>query len=133
MEGSLTPRKLFYLWAPVFFYAAFIFFLSSFSFHFALFQKVEKNNTDKLGHAVEYSILGFLLARALWRHSIFWRSAGRVFGAVLVLGVLYGASDEYHQSFVPYRNRNAADLAADAAGVMIGAVIWIKKQTKTYA
>ena len=133
MEGSLTPRKLFYLWAPVVFYAAFIFFMSSFSLQFLLFQKVEKNHGDKLVHVVEYSVLGFLLARALWRHSIFLRSAWRVFLGVLLLGVLYGASDEFHQRFVPNRDSSAADLAADAAGVVLGNVIWIKKQTKLYA
>ena len=133
MEDSLTPRKLFYLWAPVFFYGTLIFFLSSFPFHFSLFQKAEKNHADKLVHVVEYGVLGFLLARALWRHGIFWRSAGRIFGVVLVLGALYGASDEVHQRFVPYRDCSAADLATDAAGVMLGTVLWIKKQTRLYA
>ena len=133
MEGSLTPRKLFNLWAPVVFYAVFIFFMSSFSLQFLLFQKVEKNPGDKLTHVVEYGVLGLLLARALWRHNIFRRSARRVFLAALVLGVFYAASDEFHQRFVPYRDCSAADLAADAAGVMFGTVIWIRKQTKLYA
>ena len=117
-------QKLAYLWAPVIFYAAFIFFWSSFSFHFTLFEKVEKNNTDKLVHVVEYGVLGSLLARAL---------RGRFFWTAILIGVLYGALDEFHQQFVPYRDSSVFDLTADAVGVMLGAWIWTKKQNKVYA
>jgi VanZ family protein len=36
------------------------------------------------------------------------------------IGVLYGVSDEWHQSFVAGRNPSAADLAADVAGIVLG-------------
>ena len=133
MDGSLQPRKLFYLWVPVIFYGVFVFFMSSFSFHFSLFQTAEKNNGDKLAHVVEYSVLGFLLARALWHHSIFWRSARRVFWAALILGALYGVSDEFHQRFVPERDSSVFDLTADSLGVALGAWICIRKKKKSYA
>ena len=133
MHGPLRPYKLAYLWAPVIFYMAFIFFMSSFSFHFALFQKVEKSNTDKLVHVVEYSVLGLLLARALCRHTFFLDSARRVFWAALLIGALYGATDEFHQRFVPERDSSAVDLMADSVGAALGAWVWTKKQNNVYA
>ena len=130
-KPPVRNQKIFYLWAPVFFYAAFIFFLSSFSFHFALFQQAEKNHVDKLAHIVEYTLFGFLLGRALWRHSPFWGSAKRVLGMALLVGALYAASDEWHQRFVPERDSSAQDFAADAVGVALGAWLWIKKTGST--
>ena len=51
-----------------------------------------------------------------WR----WR---RVAGASLlgafVIAVLYGVSDEFHQSFVPGRTPDAADVLADAVGAAL--------------
>ena len=65
---------------------------------------------DKLAHALEYGLLGFLLARGLGR----WEGA-------VALAVLYGLSDELHQSLVPGREAAAGDLLADAVGALIGA------------
>src|SRR3989338_4697888 len=129
------PRlaKLKYLWAPVIFYLALIFFLSSFSFRVPWFEKSQKIHGDWLGHVVEYSLFGFLLARALWRHSRFWRAGRRVFLTVLMIGALYGAIDEFHQSFVPNRDPSVYDLMADTTGVALGAWFWIKKQNRVYA
>lgn len=39
---------------------------------------------------------------------------------VIAIGIIYGVSDEWHQSFVPGRNPSAADLLADTMGVLIG-------------
>ncbi len=39
----------------------------------------------------------------------------------LLLTVLYGLSDEFHQSFVPARDASARDLIADAVGALLGA------------
>ncbi len=37
-----------------------------------------------------------------------------------VITVLYGATDEFHQSFVPMRDASVRDLIADAAGAFFG-------------
>ena len=63
----------------------------------------------KLAHTTEYAILGLLLLRA----------TGRAWLAVVV-GVLYAASDEFHQHFVSGRHGSPVDVAIDAAGVLIG-------------
>ena len=40
--------------------------------------------------------------------------------AALLFGMLYGASDEVHQLFVPLRSFSAADWLADICGVCLG-------------
>jgi VanZ family protein len=71
---------------------------------------------DKLAHAVEYGVFGLLLARACG-----WR---RAWLAVLI-GVLYGVSDEFHQSFVPKRSGNdLGDMTADAVGSALGVGVY---------
>ena len=65
-------------------------------------------------HLVVYGILGALLARGR-------RLQGHIPHAVLILaGALYGASDEWHQSFVPGRQVSALDWVADLCGVAAG-------------
>ncbi|HEX9594323.1 MAG TPA: VanZ family protein [bacterium] len=66
---------------------------------------------DKICHGVEYAGFTTTLAMAL--------AAG---GSPLVLtraaslAILCGLSDEYHQRFVPGRDSDLADVAADAVG-----------------
>jgi VanZ family protein len=74
---------------------------------------------DKAAHFGAYALLGFLLARGA--------AASRLGpGWVLAIGLLYGASDEYHQSFVPGRSVEAGDWVADALGVAAG--LWIHRK-----
>lgn len=69
---------------------------------------------DKVTHAIEYAGLGFLL----------WKALGSAIRAFLV-GALYGASDEFHQWFVPGREAGVPDWIADLFGVSIGIVVAI--------
>jgi VanZ family protein len=69
----------------------------------------------KSGHVIEYFILGLLLFRAFRGSSIAswnWRWS---FFAVIVV-VLWAASDEWHQSFIPTRTASIVDVAIDTAG-----------------
>ena len=62
-----------------------------------------------------YGVLGATLA---WGHDT---SGKRISHVLLILaGLLYGMSDEWHQSFVPGRNPSAGDLAADGVGTLLG-------------
>jgi VanZ family protein len=63
----------------------------------------------KIAHFCEYAILGFLLVRATRREPV-----------AFALGVLYAASDEIHQHFVPGRHAAVRDVAIDSAGVLVG-------------
>jgi VanZ family protein len=43
---------------------------------------------------------------------------------LLLIGVGYGALDEWHQSFVPGRELSAGDWVADSTGVMLGLLLF---------
>ncbi len=70
---------------------------------------------DKLVHLALYGVLGATLA---WGK----RKSGTKIPhwALIGLGMLYGAVDELHQSFVPNRVPSVSDLVADAIGVLAG-------------
>ena len=71
----------------------------------------------KLGHILLFGALGFCLRICLES----WFS-GRRFLTLwsLLIGILYGASDELHQSFVPARSAEVHDVFVDAIGVVLG-------------
>lgn len=73
---------------------------------------------DKLLHVVAYAVLGALIWRALSRTSPKWWQIG----ATVALATAYGLSDESHQYYVPGREFDMWDLAADALGSAIAAV-----------
>ena len=70
---------------------------------------------DKLVHISLYAVLGATLA---WGKR---KSGTRLPHWVLIaVGIAYGAADELHQRFTPGRIPSAADLLADAVGVVVG-------------
>jgi VanZ family protein len=106
-----------FLWGPVILQMAVIFGASSLSDPGPL----PGGMSDKGGHLIGYVILSVFLLRALSGG----RMAGVTWRAVLlsiVATTLYGASDEFHQSFVPGRSPDVFDLMADAGGACIGAL-----------
>jgi len=77
--------------------------------------------SDKIAHAGWFFLLGLLAYRAA-RNGEGWPRRRTTF--VLVLGaLLWGISDEAHQFFVPGRDVEAADVAADVAGAAVAAVV----------
>lgn len=102
----------FFYWGPFLLYATLILTLSSMS------QPVAAPEvSDKWLHAGEYSLFALLLQRALSKNipaPISWKEAG----AVCVAGGLFGATDEYYQSFVPGRVSSIYDWYADVAGIL---------------
>jgi VanZ family protein len=116
--SARAPASRLRLWAPVIVWAALIFVLSSISQPPALPSGI----TDTHGHFVQYGVLAGFVLRALSRGA--WRgvTAATVVGAA-ALATLYGASDEFHQSFVPLRDSSWLDLAADAIGAGAAAAL----------
>ncbi len=114
-------------WLAVLCYMALIFLLSSFS-PSPFFRQVSKYHTDWLVHSVEYGVLGALLIRAMTLnfHASVWLPA-----AALLVGALYAASDEWHQSFVPLRDASVYDWVADAIGLVAGIAL-VKKKLKPF-
>lgn len=71
-----------------------------------------------LAHMVEYAILGALIFAALRPYRA--GAALPLAFAAWAFAVLYGMSDEFHQSFVPNRDANWMDVGFDALGAAVG-------------
>ena len=69
-------------------------------------------------HVVEYMVFGALAFRALRRVSAAPTTLVAV--SAWALSVLYGMSDEFHQSFVPNRDASWIDVGFDATGAALG-------------
>lgn len=76
---------------------------------------------DKLAHASWFFLLGLLAWRAA-REAEGW-SRRRAAVVLLAGALLWGISDEAHQSFVPGRDVEAADVGADVAGAAAAAAV----------
>ena len=102
-------------WGPAALWAAVLFLLSELQERGGFVP----DGADKLVHGGLYLILG--LSLALGKR----RTGSGVPGLLLLLmGVGYGALDEWHQSFVPGRHSSMGDWVADSAGVMLGLVLF---------
>jgi VanZ family protein len=75
--------------------------------------------SDKLAHMAVYGLLGLLVVRALSDGRLAQVSWGRA-AAALGISLLYGLSDEWHQSMVPGRHSELMDVVADAVGAAAG-------------
>ena len=76
----------------------------------------------KLGHLLEYAVLSGLLWWAL--KVSFQLRPSRLYIWAFLLSLLYAASDEVHQAFVPGRTATFFDLGLDALGMLaiLGAI-----------
>ena len=106
-------------WLPVFLWASVIFALSSIQqitvAEFFLWDFAAK----KVAHLTEYAVL----------YALFLRATEKNWVLSFVLTMIYAATDEIHQSFVPGRNAAVYDLAFDFSGAAISAyVIWKLEQ-----
>ncbi len=120
--SSSRFRPLLY-WLPALAWMALIFVLSSQSG----LRVSEDAAVDKpfriTGHLLAFAGLAALLLFALSRGG-----RPRWHHVVIALGitVLYGVSDEWHQSFVPDRTGRVDDLVVDTIGATIGlAIAWV--------
>src|SRR3982751_394016 len=66
----------------------------------------------KLGHLIEYAVIGALLWRAL-RSTLRATPAAWIAAITLITSALFALSDEFHQSFVPSRTPSANDVLVD--------------------
>ncbi len=85
---------------------------------------------DKLFHAIEYAILGFLLRRALafQGNQFIHEHAGLL---TILIGGGYAISDEIHQLFVLGRSGEFSDAIADCVGIILVVFVYfIGKQIK---
>lgn len=109
-------------WLPVVAYMALIFYLSALphpdeELPKFLFEKLG----DKVLHAIEYAVLAGLCYRA-FRRTARPFTTGYAVVLAIVAASFYGATDEVHQAFVPFRTATWLDWVADTIGGVVGAV-----------
>ena len=85
---------------------------------------------SNVAHTTEYAVLAFLLVRYL---RVAWPARGAALAclAAWLLAVAYGASDEFHQSFVPNRDASPFDWGFDSLGAALGLAAWLMLQRGT--
>lgn len=71
----------------------------------------------KCAHASEYALLGALVLLTACTYA---KMSPKTVAAAVIISVLYAASDEFHQRFVPGRSCQFTDVLIDSAGVMVG-------------
>lgn len=102
-------------WTPALVWAALLFVLSSRQ----SLPGPGVQHADKAAHFAAYAVLGALLAFAAAR-------TGWPLAVAAALGILYGASDEVHQMFVPGRSASVLDWLADVAGVLAAVYLYAR-------
>jgi len=107
-------------WFPVLLYITLIFTVSSIQ---NLRVPAFPGLSDKLVHACEYGILGFLVVRALRGTTVTTTVPAALVAILLGLGV--ALADELYQAYVPGRMSDPLDFAADAAGLAVSALLFL--------
>lgn len=108
-------------WGPAIGLMLLIFWLSSQPHPFTLESHWLNLVVKKSAHAVGYATLALTYRWALhWQRPSLRRANWIAWG----LAILYAASDEYHQTFVPGRNGNGIDVLIDTTGAGLGLGAW---------
>ena len=108
------------VWAPVAAWAVIIFLFSSLSVTPTTEIYWQDFVVKKTAHVIEYGIFAALLYRALRSEGVEKINAGLL--AILV-SVIYGATDEFHQGFTPGREPRVRDVVFDTIGAIAGIYI----------
>lgn len=107
------------LWLPVAAYMAAIFWFSSQPVLPGVALLPAWLSHDWLHHGAAYAGLALITLRAVAAGA--WRGVtAATLLAAWAIAVVYGLTDEWHQSFVPGRTPDGRDVLADAAGAALG-------------
>ena len=94
-----------------------VFYVSSLSKIYLPLESLSFN--DLIFHGLAYFFFGLTLAIAAYPQHRSFDFPRNTLIALFVIGILYGLSDEIHQSFVPNRTCSVSDVMADAAGILL--------------
>ena len=114
----MTQRRFALYWLPVLLYVVLIFILSGMSA-----PPVPAGIPGDALHYPEFAVLAFLIARALHGSAPGMARPKHLLWAFL-LSVLFGATDEFHQAFVPDRVPDVRDWLHDGIGAAAGVFLW---------
>jgi len=110
------PSLIIWYALPLAAYCALIFYLSSQSG----IDLPSFSQSDKLLHLMEYAVLGALAYR-FFQRLLPEKSKTFLVMVAFLFALVYGLSDEFHQSFVSGRDSSWFDILADGAGGYLGA------------
>ncbi len=118
-------------WLPLLIYMGLIVYLSSLSQPpETLMEVIDWGPIDKVFHLVEFTVLGVLLARAL-SYSLRRTLSTYSWIIAFAVAVLFGVSDEWHQSFVIGRHSTVSDLIVDIIGSALGVgIVYLRVKRK---
>ena len=71
-----------------------------------------------IAHFGEYFVLVYLFSKALGKYSY------KKFVWILILTGLFAISDEFHQSFVAFREVSIIDWTVDMVGILVALIIY---------
>jgi len=111
-------------WLPLILYCLFIYIQSD---HPSPEQIPSFPLVDKVLHFIAYGLMGILFYRAYQTLRI-KNNIQMLMVLSVVSASLYGISDEIHQSFVPFREAEVADVIADIIGAFSG--VWLYRYSK---
>ena len=74
----------------------------------------------KAAHFMIYALLGALFVQALFGHTA---DPYLVICGAILFSMLFSATDEFHQLFVPGRSGELRDIALDTGGAVLGTLI----------
>lgn len=123
MSGAGDRRTVLLRWLPVVGWMAVIFTLSSISGLRVSDEVAVDRPIRILAHMASFGLLAGLVLHALAgrRRPPVWHVL-----LAIAIAVAYGVSDEIHQAFVPNRMGRAQDVAVDALGATLGAMLaWL--------
>jgi VanZ family protein len=81
------------------------------------------NGMDKICHAVAYGVLTLCFLYAI--HPSFQNRSFLELGlSAIIFSLLFGVSDEFHQTFIAHRSADWRDLVADVTGSALAVFIW---------
>jgi VanZ family protein len=112
----LSRSHPFVVWAPVIAWMIAIFVASA-----QPTLPLQDDVPDYLSHSVAYLVLAVLWCWALAKAG---PPTPRIALAAVLASALYGATDEWHQSFVPGRHSEARDVRNDTIGAAAGAALY---------
>jgi len=97
-------------------YCAIIYWLST--AHIEVAEPLQFSHYDKLGHAVVFGGLAFLVAAGMWRSGRRYSNAG-LYWAPVIFASGYGLFIELVQLFLPHRSFDPWDIVANTAGALL--------------
>lgn len=83
-------------------------------------------HVDKAIHFIEFSILCYSIC---WAQEPSGRNLKQKMWVAILMASVYGALDEYHQSFTPERTPEVADWMADTTGAVVAGLLWLKPRS----